>query len=201
VSDLATALELTTDDADRLNESLVGALSDVLYGAVDVPTATAPIGPATGPSEPGQVARLRTAGFVEYQLPEGVDGDVVRLPDSGLRIVVVDGPDASVPADTVLLPVLANLTADGAMPVVVTQPTVQTGDDVDPNTQPQLVTMIRDDDPLSQRVSTVDNLDTTAGRAATVLATVDAVPGAPKTGKYGDGDGADRLLPPLADEG
>jgi hypothetical protein len=84
------------------------------------------------------------------------------------------------------------------MPVVATQPTVETGDDVDPATQPQLVPALRDDDTLRQRISGVDDLDRVAGRVATVLATVDAVPGAPVIGQYGTGDGADRLLPAAA---
>ena len=48
------------------------------------------------PAEPELLARLREAEFIDYDVPEG-EGDVVRLPASGLRIVVVSGPDASVP--------------------------------------------------------------------------------------------------------
>jgi hypothetical protein len=203
VSDLSAALELNTDDTDRLTRSLALELADVLYGAADVPGDQVAPGDLaeTAPAEPAPVARLREAGFVEYQLPEGADGDVVRLPASGLRIVVVDGPDATVAAGEVLVPVLGGLTADGPMPVVATQPTVLTGDDVDPATQPQLVAEVRGDDTLNQRLSTVDNLDAVSGRAATVLATVDAVPGGPTIGRYGNGDGADRLLPPVAGDG
>jgi Copper transport outer membrane protein, MctB len=197
VSDLAGALELSTDDSDRLARNLSGQLADVLYGeAVD------PAVPAqTAPAEPALLARLREAGFVEYQLPEGSDSDVVRLPPSELRIVVVDGPDAELPAADVVVPVLEALTTDGPVPVVATQPTVVTGDDVDESTQPQLVAAVRGDDALDQRVSTVDNLDQVSGRVATVLATVDAVPGDVIIGRYGSGDGADRLLPPGAGEG
>ncbi len=203
VSDLSAALDLSTDDTDRLSRNLAMQLADVLYGAADAPAdeaATANLA-QTAPAEPAVLARLRETGFVEYQLPDGVDGDVVRLPASGLRIVVVDGPDASMTAAQVVVPVLEDLTADGSMPVVATQPTVATGDDVDEATQPQLVGAIRASDTLNQRVSTVDNLDSVSGRAATVLATVDAVPGAPTIGRYGTGDGADRLLPPVAGDG
>lgn len=202
LSDLSDALELNTDDADRLSDSLAGELADVLFGAVDVPGEAGLVDPAqAAPAEPAPLARLRSAGFVQYQIPEGTDSDVVRLPTSGLRVVVVDGPEASVPVGDVLLPVLSDLTADGPMPVVATQPTVRTGDDVDEDREPQLVGAIRDDDTLRERVSTVDNLDTTSGRAATVLATVDAVPGGPTIGRYGAGDGADRRLPPAAGDG
>jgi hypothetical protein len=205
VSDLSTALELSTDDSDRLSRNLAGQLADVLYGAADVAPeeeAEATADPAqTAPAEPALLARLREGGFVEYQLADGAEGDVVRLPASDLRIVVVDGPEVAVAAGQVLLPVLGDLTADGAVSVVAAQPTPTTGDDVDEATQPQLVTAVRDDDALSQRVSTVDNLDRVSGRVATVLATVDAVPGEPTIGRYGSGDGADRLLPPAAGDG
>ena len=198
VADLADALELSTDDVDRLRRNLAVQLADVLYGASDVPAA----GPTdASPAEPALLARLREAGFIEYQLPDGVDGDVVRLPASGTRIVMVDGPDASVPATEVIVPVLVEMTADGPIPVVATQPTVDTGDDVDPATQPTLVPAVRGDDSLVQSVSGVDDLDRVSGRVATILATVDAVPGGPTIGQYGSGDGADRLLPPAAGAG
>jgi hypothetical protein len=197
VGDLSAALELSTDDTDRLSRNLAVQLADVLYGAADVPDAPA----LTAPVEPPLLARLREAGFVEYQLPEGTDGDVVRLPASGLRIVVVDGPDAALPAGAVVVPVLTDMTSDGPMPVVATEPTPATGNDVDEATQPQLVAAVRDDDTLSQRLSTVDDLDRVSGRVATVLATVDAVPGGPTIGHYGAGDGADRLLPPVTGGG
>ena len=202
VEELSSALELSTDDTDRLTRHLAMQLADVLYGAAEAATEEEIAGVVpTAPAEPAVLARLRESGFVEYQLPEGVDGDVVRLPGSDLRIVVVDGPDASVAVGDVLVPVLSDLTSDGPVPVVATQPTILTGDDVDEDIQPQLVTTIRADDTLRDRLSTVDNLDSVAGRVATVLATVDAEPGDPVVGRYGHGDGADRLLPPAAGDG
>jgi hypothetical protein len=202
VADLAAALELNTDAADRLMDNLVGGLADVLFGAVDVPADPATAEDATGAAaEPPLLERLREAGFVTYQIPDGVDGDVIALPTSGLRVVVLDGPDGAMPATDVLVPMLSDLTAEGPAPVVTTQPTIATGDDVDPDTQPRLVGAVRDEDELSERVSSVDNLDQVAGRVATLLATVDAEPGAPVIGSYGTGDGADLLLPPAAEEG
>jgi len=198
VADLSAALDLSTDDEERLARTLSVQLADVLYAAVDVPSEGEA---AASPSEPSLLAHLRESGFVEYQLPEGVDGDVVRIPPSGMRVVVVDGPEAAVPAADVMIPVLTDLTSEGPMPVVVTQPTPAVGDDVDEEPQPQLVRAIRADDELRERLSTVDNLDMVSGRAATVLALADAVPGDPTVGQYGRGDGADRLLPPRADDG
>lgn len=202
VEELSSALELSTDGTDRLTRNLAMQLGDVLFGAAEPATEEEVTGVVpTAPAEPALLARLRESGFVEYELPEGADGDVVRLPSSDLRVVVVDGPDASVAVGDVLVPVLSELTSDGPMPVVAAQPTVLAGDDVDEGAQPQLVTAIRGDDTLRDRLSTVDNLDNVSGRAATVLATVDAVPGDPVVGRYGHGDGADRLLPPPAGDG
>ena len=212
VGDLSAALELSTDASDRLMDNLVGQLADVLFGAVDAPPDGAAAvaggqGAAAGndagqtAAEPALLSRLREAGFVSYELPEGADGDVVLLPASGLRVVVVDGPEAALPAGDVLVPMLADLTADGQAPVVATQPTVVTGDDVDEATQPQLVPLVRDDDTLNERVSTVDNLDQVSGLVSTLMATIDAVPGEPVVGRYGTGDGADDRLPPAPESG
>jgi hypothetical protein len=217
VGDLSAALELSTDASDRLMDNLVGQLADVLFGAVDEPpdgAQPADAGAAVGhgaagagdaaqaaPGEPALLSRLREADFVSYQLPDGAEGDVVQLPESGVRVVVVDGPEAALPASDVLVPMLADLTADGPAPVVATQPTVITGDEVDEATQPRLVPLIRDDDTLNERVSTVDNLDQVSGRVSTLVATVDAVPGEPVVGRYGIGDGADDRLPPAPESG
>lgn len=205
VSDLSEALELSTDDRSRLSRSLASQLADVLYGATEPAPDTTARDDTTGeeadggtaPAEPALLARLREAGFIAYQMPEGVDGDEVRLPGSDLRIVVVDGPEVVVPPDGVVVPVLGELTVDGPAPVVVTQPAPEPGDDEpgDDEGASRLVDAVRDDDTLRDRVSSVDNLQQVSGRVATLLATVDAAPERPTIGRYGTGDGADRLLP------
>jgi hypothetical protein len=202
VADLSTALELSTDDVDRLRRSLALQLADVLFAAVDAPGGGTPDLGAS--AEPALLARLREAGFVDYDLPDGTDGDVVALPTAGLRIVVVDGPGASLAPGDVVLPVLTDLSTGGPVPVVATQPTPTPEEDqaADGDPPPRtLVASVRDNDDLVARMSTVDDLDRVSGRIATLLATVDAVPGAPVVGHYGIGDGADRLLPPAAGTG
>ena len=209
VAQLAEALDLTTDDAGRLRNNLATQLADVLYGAIDLPATSdaAGAGAAVGtgqarpaaPAEPELLARLREAEFIDYDVPDG-EGDVVRLPASGLRIVVVSGPDASVPLGDALMPVLSDLTSDDQpAPVVAVEPSRVPDEQVDGDDPPErLVDVIRDDGDLSQYVSTVDDLDRVSGRVATVLALVDAQPGAPRIGHYGTEDGTE-LLPPVED--
>jgi Copper transport outer membrane protein, MctB len=199
LTDLASALELTTDDPSRLRQSLAQDVADVLFGATDQP-ATADDPSVSAPAEPPLAARLRDSGFLEYQMPDGVDGDVVRLPSSGVRVVVVDGPGAALPASDLVQPVLAALATDAPVPVVAVQPSTS-GDPATDEAWAPLVAAVRDDDTLSDRVSTVDDLEQVAGGVATILALADARPGEPKVGHYGIGDGASRLLPPTEGDG
>jgi Copper transport outer membrane protein, MctB len=199
LTDLASALELTTDDPSRLRQSLAQDVADVLFGATDQP-ATADDPSVSAPAEPPLAARLRDSGFLEYQMPDGVDGDVVRLPSSGVRVVVVDGPGAALPASDLVQPVLAALATDAPVPVVAVQPSTS-GDPATDEAWAPLVAAVRDDDTLSDRVSTVDDLEQVAGGVATILALADAQPGEPKVGHYGIGDGASRLLPPTEEDG
>jgi hypothetical protein len=190
VSDLATALGLSSDDVERLRDSLSRQLSDVLFTATDAPGTT----PSTALAEPDLLTRLHEGGFVDYELPEGSDDSAVLLPADDLRVLIVTGKGATPPDDLVLQPMLTRLVADGSEPVVVAMPvfTVEEGEDEPPT---PLVTSIRQDDVLSERISTVDDLDRVAGRVATVLALEDATPGRPLIGHYGLGEGAQRLLP------
>jgi hypothetical protein len=211
IADLSEVLGLNLDDADRLLHNLAVDLSNLLFGSADTGDGPASVPPAggagvaaagatgveqTAPAEPGLLSRLRATDFVSYQLPEGADGDVVRLPASGLRIVVVDGPDASLGAGRLLVPVLDGLVSERAAPVVAAQPAQPSGDADEPPER-RLVGAIRENDQLNQGVSTVDNLDWLSGRLALLLATIDAVPGDPRIGHYGTADGADGLLPPV----
>ncbi len=199
VRDMASALQVTFDDTQRLRQRMAQDLSDALFGATDVRTAP---GLPAPPAEPAVATRLRAAGFLEYQMPDGSHDDVVKLPAGGLRVVVVDGPGTAVPPASIVEPMLTELADNGPVPVVAVQPTP------DPNAKPDkthpaatpLVADIRGDGSLKDRLSTVDDLDRVAGGIATVLALSDAKPGAPAIGHYGMGGGASRLLPPLPGE-
>jgi copper transport outer membrane protein MctB len=204
ISDLATALEVTTDDVAELRDTLATRLAEVLGAA------TAPAGTSTGdgfvgvaqPSEPALLTRLREEGFVDYELPEDADGDVVLLPAEDLRVLVVSGPDAAVPDDDVLVPTLTHLASDGPEPVVAAAPTPDDESVDEGGPEPStLIASIVDDDTLSERISTIDDLERVAGHIAVVLALQDADPAGPIVGHYGLGDGADSLLPPAREGG
>ncbi|MGH9214014.1 MAG: copper transporter [Acidimicrobiales bacterium] len=188
VSDLANALGLPEDaDADRSRTTLSARLASALFVAIHA---------ADVDQDMSTIAALHDEGFLDYELPEGSDSDVVVLPPSGLRVVVVTGAGAVVPNDQVLLPTLADLVSDDTAPVVVVAPTAT--DEDDPNNVDgidSLVAEVRDQDDLSERISTVDDLETTSGRLSTILALQQAEPTDPLIGHYGLGAGADELMP------
>jgi hypothetical protein len=194
VDDLGAALELNTNDTDRLEANLARQLGDALFSATD--PATEPT-PAT---EPPLAGRLRENGFLEYETPEGAEDDLVRLPAENLRIVIVSGPGAGVRPSQVLVPLLFDFASEGPIPVVAVEPSLEPVEGEDAEAPESLVVTVREDEDLRQRVSTVDDLDRAAGTVATVLATVDADPASPVIGHYGLGDGTD-LLPPAEEEG
>src|SRR5215207_9047243 len=209
VSDLGDALQLSTDDVDRLRSTLAGQLGDVLFAASDTPgpgeglegeadpAAEPPVAEGGERGETPVVARLHEAGFVDYELPDGSDEDVIGLPADGLRLVIVSGPEASVPPSDLVVPTLIEYSFGGPVPALAVEPTIVVPEDGEDEPPESLVIDIREDEDLVDRVSTVDNLERVPGLVATVLALSDADPAAPPVpvGHYGSGEGA-TLLPP-----
>jgi hypothetical protein len=199
IDDLGSALDLTSVNANRLTRDVVVRLAAIIDGATDAPNVA---GATQGPglperTQPDLLERLREHGFVDYDLPEGSDGDVIALPAGGMRIVVVTGPGEQM-HDGLLLQLLNELASEGPVPVVMASLTASddedaTGDDAD---ELPLLLQVREHDELAARVSTVDNLDRVAGKLALLLALEDAAPGAPRIGHYGSGERAEHLLPP-----
>ncbi len=88
VADLSDVLELSTDDTDRLRRNLAAAAGRRAVRRGRRPDRRS----GDAPHEPALLARLREAGFIEYRLPDGVDGDVGPPAGVGTRIVFVDRP-------------------------------------------------------------------------------------------------------------
>jgi biopolymer transport protein ExbD len=199
VADMGDALLLNTSDPARLRTSLASQLAEVLSAASDPPpdpeagASQGALGTAEDGGEPPLVARLVEGGFVDYQQAEGSDDDVVSLPTSGLRVVIVSGPGASVAPSEVVVPVLIDYSEDGPVPAVAVEPSIAV-DESQEDPPESLVIDIRGDNDLSGRVSTVDDVERAAGLAATVLAVDDADPADPVVAHYGLGPGT-RLLP------
>jgi hypothetical protein len=208
VSDLADALETEGGGVAALRTTLARRLSDVILAATDAPGADRmaegfDTGGGRTSGEPTLLARLHDGGFIDYELPEDSDEDVVELPASGLRVVVVTGQGITVPSTDVLQPMLVDLASDGPVPAIVTAPLpteTTDGEPVPKGTVDPLISAVRGDDTLKKRVSTVDDLERVAGRIATVLALHDALPGT-EAGHYGLGDGAQSVLPVVPQEG
>jgi hypothetical protein len=214
IDELGQALGLTNADADRDRRTLVNRLGALFTSAarpfeVVIPgeetttttgststTVDTTPGPTTTTTAPAVVAAplledLRTAGFLDWDAPQGAD-DIPALPASGARYVFVSGHGAEVADADVLLPLLDNLAASGPAPVVAGQATASDAPDVVAD-RVVFVGSIRDDDLLRDRVSTVDDLETFAGWAAVVLALQNLPAG--QIGHYGVGDGSSRLVP------
>jgi len=174
---LAGALNLTVDRPDVVRRQALGRLAAAFEG-----------------SELNPLPALITAGFMSFEAPQAGAGSTTSvvavpgtLPSSGVRVVLVSGAGADVGDDRVAVP-LAQIMADRPPRLVA----VESGKDT-PGGRAVFVGLLRNDDTVSPRVSTVDDLESSMGQAAAVLALEDLA--APRTGHYGVGPGAQRLLP------
>jgi len=193
VRDLTLAIDAPEGlEADALRERALTELSVALRDttATEAPVEPTPDAPAVEPS-PSTIAALRDAGFLDFDAPDD-EGDAPEpvLP-TGTRVVLVSGPSADVDPALVAIPLAAALVDDTvapSMPVLAAEsrPTVE-----EPPTE--FVVVLRDDDDVASRLSTVDNIGDFPGRLAAVLALVDLGEG--RVGHFGRGPGAQRLLP------
>jgi hypothetical protein len=135
---------------------------------------------------------LATAGFVTFDAAPSQASSTVpalgTLPPSGVRVVLVSGAGADVGDDHVAIP-LAQALGQSSTRVVA----AEAGQD-SPGGRGVFVSLLRKDTSVGPRLSTVDNLESSMGQAAAVLAVEDLA--VPRTGHYGVGADAQRLLPP-----
>ena len=144
---------------------------------------------------------LAAGGFIGYEPPSPATTTttlgLVSFPVPGLRVVLVSGTGAEVDDSVVAVPLsealvtqVQNLGTSPAGRLVA----AESGND-NPGGRAVFVGPLRADATVSQKLSTVDNLETSVGQAAVVLALDDL--GAARTGHYGVGPAAQRLLPSL----
>lgn len=184
-------LELSNPDDVRALQAITGnttARPDLLRRAMATRLAEGwlPGGPPT------ILPALRDAGFVEFEPPSGEPVDLALVPPTGTLTVVVSGPSAEVPNAEVAQPFATSLVLRTPNSVLV----AGSGRDATADAPAQRAVFlrpIREDEGIANRLSTVDNLEEVRGRVAAVLALVGLLEG--KTGHYGTGRGAQRLVP------
>ncbi|HSL59980.1 MAG TPA: copper transporter [Acidimicrobiales bacterium] len=168
------------------------------------PTTVAPTTTTTAPPPPparGQLIDALTArGWLEFD-PDAADSP---LPTWGARFVLVtDGDGAGAGADPVVLALIDGVAAATATPSTVLAgltpdpPGDDTDDDTGDDATPEAaaaVRLVRADERLAARVSTVDHVLGFEGLAALVLALEDL--DLPRVGHYGIAPSAGALLPP-----
>ena len=177
VRSLATALDLTVDRPENLRRL---ALAKVAAARDSAATDTSPL------------ASLQNAGFLTYEGPPQSTSTTATLPSTlaslplaNTRYIVVSGAGAEVGDDVVAVPLVQ---AYGQAGRVVA---AESGRDTDGG-RAVFVGLLRGDVGAA-RLSTVDNLDSSMGQTAAVLALEDL--GVPRYGHYGVGPGAQRILP------
>jgi len=171
---LATALTVGVDRPEVLRRQALAKVAEALAGSAD------------GTPNP-TLAALVAAGFVTYEAPPGQAAATVAALPQGLRVVMVSGAGADVGDDQVALPLVQDLSQAPARLVVA-----ESGQDSSGG-RGVFVGLVRKDDAVASRVSSVDNLESPMGQAAVVLALEDLA--GSRTGHYGVGPGAQRLLP------
>ncbi len=174
---MATALNVGLDRPEVLRRQALAKVADALGGSSD------------GTPNPA-LAALLAAGFVTYEAPPAQATATIApsaaLPP-GLRVVVVSGAGADVGDDEVAMPLTQDLSQAPARLVAA-----ESGQD-SPGGRGVFVGLVRKNDAIASRVSTVDNMESPMGQAAVVLAIEDL--SGPRTGHFGVGPGAQRLVP------
>ena len=184
-------MRLDSQDDTRALASALGLTADqpevVRQRALEVVAAT-----LAGNGETNPLTALAAAGFVVFDAPPNqataLAPALTSLPAAGLRVVLVSGAGADVADDDLAVPLAVALGQSSARLVAA-----EAGQDT-PGGRSVFVGLLRKDTSVGPRISTVDDLESPGGQAAVVLALADLA--APRTGHYGVGPGAERLLPP-----
>ena len=198
VDDLRAVLGLPSATAPQLLVAVTRQVATILRAAAQPSTGDDDDGVST--PVPPLLDGLLAGGFLELEPADTPPSGFALVPDSDLRVVVVTGGEAT--ADPFLGAVLRRSAAiaqtDPAAPPPVlvaahaTRPAPAEGEEEAP--APTLVELLRAEEGVRDRLSTVDDLDSFAGLAAVVLAVAHGIDG--QTGHYGMQDDAQSLLPP-----
>lgn len=179
------------EDADE-----VTALAE----AIDVPTADAATVQrqawrrvlqdlAAGAADDGATAVLIEAGFLDFRsVGEGAN-QLSDLADEQFQVLIASGTESDLPSFAHLA-VMTDVLIDRGQPGVVAE---EFRRHEDGPARGDIVAVVRDDPERAAAISTVDDLATSSGRLAAVLAESDASRGV--VGHYGYGRGAQGPMP------
>lgn len=142
---------------------------------------------------PALVSTLVSSGFLDYEPALGGAAIDQLLVQQGYRYVVVTGPTADLTDPDFVQPLVKALAADGPAPVVVASAAVADDPQAMEEVRSSSLTPLISDELISNRITTVDDLEEFSGIAAVVLSVQDLAQG--RHGHYGVGDDADTQLP------
>ena len=143
--------------------------------------------PVEPPTQPEIVTTLLDLGLLAYEPPADPALSGPLLSGQGYRYVFLSGEAPEVADTSFLIPTLRAMAASGPIPAVMVAATPSVEDAESP------VSRVRADAELSRLISTVDNIESFNGIAATMLALDEMGLGA--RGHYGEGRGAAAPLP------
>jgi hypothetical protein len=175
---LRSALGTTTKTDKALREEGIAALSRRLTRG------------AAAPGENDVLDALAKAGFVTLEGVGNGDVSASTFPGTGTRALLLGGPESDLVART---------TMSEMAQALVTASTLTAVGELDPESSTNRglwLAPIRNDDALSAKVSTIDNVDLVEGRVASALAISALIRGV--VGSYGFGAGAESTVPLLA---
>jgi hypothetical protein len=179
-SALAGQLQLTDSDPAVLQRALVDEVSARLLRSAALPAAEKDF-----PGDP--LTALRQTNFItDLDLADPVKQPGQPFPKPGTLLVVL-GPSTAPPdpaSEHFLVPLAGKLAVGSAQPVAAVEPTGPVS----------WVRGLRDNDLVSGKLSSIDNVDIAPGRLALVEALQQGLSGQPP-GHYGTKPGATRLLP------
>lgn len=138
---------------------------------------------------------LVEARFVDFEAPSGEPVDVALLVPAGTFTVVVSGARAEVPNVELTAPFVSALVQRFPTTVLAAEPGREATPDR-PGERAVFLRPLRGDTAVADKLATVDNLEDLRGRVAAVLAVAGLTEG--KTGHYGIGPGAQRLVPEVS---
>lgn len=145
-------------------------------------------------TQPDIISILADRDYLAIEPGPEVEPASPILETTGYRYVFVTDEGISGPEAEAMARLLPSGSPDGALPVVFVSPAAAEPDDDEEPPTPSLVELIREDEELRGLYGTVDDIDAFSGLVATVLV-LDDLEDAPP-GHYGQGDGAQGVLPP-----